>query len=72
MFGNLSTFSGELVEKNGLGISLPENEEHMTDKIYDYFQNFDREKFQKNAEDFLLKVMNEEKTYIERINAFFD
>ena len=72
MFANLDTFSGELVNNNGLGISLKENESGITDKIYEYFLNFDRSEFEKNCEDFLNRVMNEEKIYIDKINEFFD
>ena len=72
MFANLDTFSGELVEKSGLGISLKENETDITDKIYEYFLNFDRKEFEKNCEEFLNKVMDEEKVYIDKINEFLN
>ena len=70
MFANLDTFSGELVKENGLGLSLPENDTEITGKLYDYFVNFDRAEFEKNCEDFLARVLEEEKTYIEKINGF--
>ena len=72
MFGNLDTFSGELIKKYGLGISLPESDNEITDKIYEYFLSFDKEKFEKNCEDFLLKVLSEDEIYIAKINEFLD
>ena len=70
MFGNIRTFSGELIEKYGLGISLDENDTEITKKIYNYFETFDREEFEKNCEDFLLNVINDDKKYIDKINEF--
>ena len=72
MFANLDTFSGELVKENGLGISLRENDPETTDRIYDYFMGFDRASFEKNCEDFLSRVMEEEKIYVEKINEFLN
>ena len=72
MFGNSDTFSGELIEKYGLGISLPEGDNEITDKIYDYFLSFDKEKFEKSCEDFLLKVLREDEIYTEKINDFLE
>ena len=70
MFANLDTFSGELIKEYGLGVSIKENDDKMTDKIFDYFQDFDRAAFEKNCEDFLVKVMDEEKVYIDKIKEF--
>ena len=72
MFANLDTFSGELINEYGLGVSIKENDDALTDRIYDYFTSFDRAAFEKSCEDFLVKVMDEEKIYIKKINEFFD
>ncbi len=72
MFGNSNTFSGELIEKYGLGISLPEDEKKITDKIYEYLMSFDKEQFEKSCEDFLLRVIREEEAYIAKIDEFLD
>lgn len=72
MFANLDTFSGELIKNYGLGISLKENESDISEKLYNYYMNFNRQEFEKNCEDFLLKVKNEDKIYVEKINEFLN
>ncbi len=70
MFGNLDTFSGRLVSENGLGISLHETEGDFTDKIYDYYREFDENVFAANCEGFLEKVIADDRTYMEKIREF--
>ena len=70
MFGNIDTYSGKLIEKNGLGISLAENEEHMTDKIYEYYKSFDEDEFSDRCEAVLKKVIVEDRYYTEKIMEF--
>ena len=72
MFGNSRTFSGELIEKYGLGISLDEEDTDIANKVYDYYEKFDREEFQNKCEEFLSGVLEDDKKYIERINEFLD
>ncbi len=67
MFANIRTFSGQLIAKNGLGISLDQDDEETADKIYKYYQSFDAEKFEYNCENFLVSVMEDEKNYIKEI-----
>ncbi len=70
MFANSATFSGELVGSEKLGISLSENEENLTGKIYDYYSAFDPEEFSENCEKFLEKVIKEDEIYIQAIKKF--
>ena len=70
MFGNLNTFSGKLIRDNGLGISLAEDEEDITDRIYEYYQAFDETEFEKNCEHVLQKVMEEDQYYTDKIREF--
>lgn len=70
MFGNSDTFSGELIAQNGLGISLPETEENVTDKIYEYYNTFDEKEFEENCEKVLKKVIDEDAYYTEKIEEF--
>ncbi len=72
MFGNSRTYSGELVEKYGLGISLDEEETQISQKIFEYFENFDAKKFAENCENFLKTVLEDDKKYIEKINRFLE
>lgn len=70
MFGNADTFSGELIMQNGLGISLPENEDEVTDKIYEYYRTFNEEEFENNCERVLKKVIDEDAYYNGKIKEF--
>ena len=70
MFGNLNTYSGKLIDENCLGISLAENEEYITDKIYDYYKSFDEGEFSENCEAVLKKVIKEDRYYTEKIHEF--
>lgn len=72
MFGNLNTYSGKLIDTNYLGISLRENEDKISDKIFDYYMNIDEEKFLLGCEDFLKKVIDEDAYYIKSIRAFLN
>ena len=72
MFGNSRTFSGELIEKYGLGISIDEEEGDIAGKIFEYFENFNAEKFAENCENFLKTVFEDDKKYIKKINEFLD
>ena len=70
MFGNSETFSGMLIMQNGLGISLPENEENITDKIYEYYRTFNETEFEENCERVLKRVIDEDSYYTEKIREF--
>lgn len=72
MFCNIATFSGELVQKYGLGISLAEDDAEITDKVFAYFENFNREEFEKNCEEFLTKVLSEDEIYVKKIAEFLE
>ena len=72
MFGNSRTFSGEMIEKYGLGISLDEDETQITQKIFEYFDSFDAGKFTGNCENFLKTVLEDDKKYIKKINEFLE
>lgn len=70
MFANLDTYSGKLVGDNGLGISLAENEENITDKIYSYYKSFDEEMFSNSCEAVLDKVIKDDEYYTKKIEEF--
>lgn len=67
LFANSRTFSGKLIKENGLGISVDENSDKVTEELYDYYTSFNREEFAQNCEKYLEKVMNDEKDYIAAI-----
>ena len=72
LFGSSRIYAGELIEKKGLGISLDEDDPGLTDKLFDYYENFDREQFEKNCEDYLETVMEDEKRFTDAIKEFLD
>ncbi|MBO7187808.1 MAG: hypothetical protein J6V68_05385 [Clostridia bacterium] len=52
------SFMGELVKKNGVGISV-DIDENFTDKIYEYLNNLDKTEFDANANKALQAVLGE-------------
>jgi len=72
MFANSRTFSGGLIEKYALGISLDQDEADLTEKIYDYYKNFDAKEFENNCEAFLNTVIEDEKKYISEIEKIIN
>lgn len=70
MFGNSDTFSGKLINKHGLGISLKENEENITDKLFRYYNSFDEAEFDLRCEDLLKQIIEEDKYYTDKIREF--
>lgn len=69
MFANSRTFSGRMIDKNGLGISIDENDSDVTEKIYNYYREFDADEFSSNCEVFLKTVLDDEKAYIKAIEG---
>lgn len=67
MYTNKNVFSGKLVEDNGLGIAIDENDTLVSQKIYDYYKNFNPDTFSQNCEAYLEKVLSDEKEYIAKI-----
>ncbi|MBI9014039.1 MAG: hypothetical protein JEZ08_17525 [Clostridiales bacterium] len=70
LIGNIEIFSGHLIEKHAIGISLHYNEENFLDKIYEYYQKLDMEQYSLNAEKMLDRILKEDQIYIEKINEF--
>lgn len=70
LLGNIQTYAGQLIAKNGLGISLDLDDPVYTQKVYDYYMNFDCVLFNKNAEKVLAEVLEEDKQYMETIQEF--
>lgn len=70
MFGNRLTYSGMMIERDGLGISLLEDEQNITDRIYEYYQSFDEDVFSESCERVLDAVIAEDAYYEEKIRAF--
>ncbi|MDD4689438.1 MAG: hypothetical protein PHE51_06795 [Eubacteriales bacterium] len=71
MFANLATFSGKLINDNGLGISINHDDADITNKIFEYYNTFDEKEFSNNCESFLTKVLEDEKVYISKIKEIF-
>lgn len=70
MFGNCLTYSGMLIQRDGLGISLSEDEPNITDRIYEYYQSLDERAFSKSCERVLDAVIAEDAYYEKKIRAF--
>lgn len=70
MFANAATFSGQLIAKNKLGISLDENCTDAADKIYEYYRSFDEKEFIDSCNIYLDRVIDEDKHFYEIIKDF--
>ncbi|MBO4343401.1 MAG: hypothetical protein J5844_01965, partial [Clostridia bacterium] len=70
MFANAETFSGELIEREKLGISLFEDAKDAPDEIFNYYTAFDEKEFCENCEKFLEKVIKDDEIYVEAIKKF--
>jgi hypothetical protein len=70
LLGNIKTYSGRLIAKSGLGISLDIDDPDYTQKVYNYYINLDCERFNENAEKILAKVLEEDSEYIGKIKDF--
>lgn len=70
LLGNIKTYSGQLILQNGLGLSLDLDDPLYTQKVYDYYLDFDCEFFNENAEKALAEVLTEDNLYLEKIEAF--
>ena len=70
LLGNSRTYSGQLIERNGLGISLELDDPEYTNKLYGYYVNLDRDIFDANAERELERVLCEDATYMLKIEEF--
>jgi len=67
LFANSRTFSGKLISQNGLGVSIDEDSSLVTEELYNYYTSFNRDEFAKNCENYLDKVLCDEKEYISAI-----
>lgn len=72
LIGNIDTFSGRLIEEKGVGISLSYNlsKEKYKNRIYEYYNNFDRDKFLDNANKEIKRIVDEDSKYVEKIKEF--
>ena len=64
------TFLGEVVEKNRLGIAVELNTQSIKKEVNNYVQNFDKEKFIRNCNECLEKVIGEQNSFKYSIREF--
>lgn len=70
LFANLQTHSGQLVDKMGVGISLDYDDPQTADKVYEYYQNLQEDRFLESASLALKEVLQEDQEYLEKIREF--
>ena len=71
LLGNINTYSGKLIENNGIGISLDFKDHEYKTKLYNYLNNFDYIEFNKKCDVLLKEIMKEHNIYINKIEEFF-
>lgn len=72
LIGNADTYSGKLIEKNELGLSIRINEEGIADRVFQYLCEMDRDRYLNNASSELRRVITEDLNYVKKIEEFID
>jgi hypothetical protein len=72
LLGNIKTFSGRLIEKNEVGISLDMESPDFKDKLLNYLKNLDYDEFYNRTEQLLGLIDEEEIYYLEKIGSFIE
>lgn len=70
LIGNINTYSGKRVKERGLGISIDVEDDSGAEKVYEYLQTLDVEKYKDNVEKELSTVIYEDKKYRSMIDEF--
>lgn len=70
LIGNIDIYSGQLIEDEGLGISISYHATRYLDQIYEYYQTFDMKQYAIHAERVLNKIIEEDQEYMQKINEF--
>lgn len=66
------TYMAEVTEKYSLGFVLDINDPQSFEKLYNWFLNFDRKRFAKGCEDYLIQVQKDNERYNSMLNDFFE
>lgn len=67
---NVNTFSEQVVNEFGVGISLDLENKDSLDKLYDYIINLDRKEFETNCNNLLEKVLKEDNIFLKKFREF--
>ena len=70
LLGNIKTYSGELINKCKVGISLDINDKNFTNKLFNYYEKFDRNIYLNNTERILKKILQEDELLDKKIEDF--
>ena len=71
MYANLDTYSGKIVNDNGVGISIKENDPDTTQKIYDYYMSFSAKEFEEICVRVLRNIIKEDDNFNEKVREAF-
>lgn len=71
LLGNIKTYSGKLINKLEVGISLDFEDELYKEKIYNYYLNYDVNAFENKCKILLEKIKQENDLYKAKIEEFF-
>ena len=68
MFVNSRTQIGRFIAENGMGLAVDENEENITDRIYEWYNGLDPQGFVKTCDFYLDKYTKENGIFEEKIS----
>lgn len=70
LIASKGTFLGEIVEKNQLGITVTLDVQDIKASINQYVASFDRKEFVQHCNEYLEKVIKEQKLFLENVQNF--
>jgi len=70
LLGNINTYSGRLIKKYEVGISLEFEDKDYKEKLYNYYLDYDVQSFKQQCEMLLEKYENENNVYKQKIRQF--
>lgn len=71
MFVNVKTAVGKFVADNGMGVGVDEHGTDTAERIYNWYMNFDTEKFVNNCDYYLDRYIKEDDLFEEKIKNIF-
>ena len=70
LIGNIKTYSGMLIQKSGVGVSLDFDDVEYKNKIFSYYNSLNFMDFESNCNSVLDKIEKDNKLYMDKIEDF--
>lgn len=70
LLGNIKTYSGKLIHKNNVGISLDMDDKYFKEKLIEYMSKFDYQTFYDNTFKLLEDIKKDEEIFFTKVQEF--